>query len=321
MAPRALSCDWTTEPSDKIVLVTFFASIKDQIREGGSWDQTALEAAAKHMVAHGPPMKGAPKNANSIKGVWAGMKKIHDALVQVIQKRYPGASGWTYDQQAGFSLCDDNLEAWKEFSKHHPVFKLFANKGWEFFEDVKNILPTRARGTHVFNPAVPAVVPSQVSDAAAASDVAVPTASQDSNGGPQLYLSDFNNYNFDEWTPPEQLLDGSQSQPFSDWSQTQLNPISLTLATHTPWGEARRFGWTTKKGKMPQKSSAVSLTKQVERARQLAIDNQEAGVLSSWDCATLSLIFSRDSKAADAYVAEKTADGRSVLAEILLEHF
>ncbi|KAJ6614350.1 hypothetical protein B0H10DRAFT_2221360 [Mycena sp. CBHHK59/15] len=291
-------------------------------------------------------MKGAPKNANSIKGVWAGMKKIHDALVQVIQKRYPGASGWIYDQQAGFSVCDDNLEAWKEFSKHHPVFKPFANKGWEFFEDVKNILPTHARGTHIFNPAVPAVVPSQVSDAAAASDVAVPTASQDSNGGLQLYLSDFNNYNFDEWTPPEQLLDGSQSQPFSDWSQTQLNPISLTLATHTPVPAthsalkpaAQQAGmpfsgvkhtaldefqtpWTTKKGKMPQKSSAVSPTKQVECARQLAIDDQEAGVLSSWDRATLSLIFSRDSKAADVYVAEKTADGRSVLAEILLERF
>ncbi|KAJ6597878.1 hypothetical protein B0H10DRAFT_2196857 [Mycena sp. CBHHK59/15] len=180
MAPGALSCDWTTDPGDKIALVAFFASIKDQIGQGGSWDQTALEAAAKHMVTRGPPMKGAPKNANSIKGVWAGMKKIHDALVQVIQKRYPGASGWTYDQQAGFSVCDDNLEVWKEFS-------------WEFFEDVKNILPTHARGTHVFNPAVPAVVPSQVSDAAAASDVAVPTAPQDSNGGPQLYLPDFNN--------------------------------------------------------------------------------------------------------------------------------
>ncbi|KAJ6611040.1 hypothetical protein B0H10DRAFT_2224517 [Mycena sp. CBHHK59/15] len=316
MAPGALSCDWTTDPGDKIALVAFFASIKDQIGQGGSWDQTALEAAAKHM------------------GVWAGMKKIHDALVQVIQKRYPGASGWTYDQQAGFSVCDDNLEAWKEFSKHHPVFKLFANKGWEFFEDVKNILPMHARGTHVFNPAVPAVVPSQVSDAAAASDVAVPTASQDSNGGPQLYLPDFNNCNFDEWTPPEQLLDGSQSQPFSDWSQTQLNPISLTPATHTPVPAtpsalkpaAQQAGmpssgvkrtasdefqtpWTTKKGKtsgvdalLAMKSSAVSPTKQVECARQLAIDDQEAG-------------------AADAYVAEKTADGRSVLAEILLERF
>ncbi|KAJ7216005.1 hypothetical protein GGX14DRAFT_359316, partial [Mycena pura] len=78
------------------------------------------------------------------------MKKIHDALILVIQKRYPGASGWTYDQQVGFSVCDDNREEWKEFSKQHPVFKPFANKGWEFFDDVNDILPTRARGMHVF---------------------------------------------------------------------------------------------------------------------------------------------------------------------------
>jgi hypothetical protein len=72
------------------------------------------------------------------------MKKIHDALVLVIQKRYPGASGWTYDQQAGFSVCDDNREEWKAFSKQHPIFKPFATKGWEFFDDVKDILPTHA---------------------------------------------------------------------------------------------------------------------------------------------------------------------------------
>ncbi|KAJ6454391.1 hypothetical protein C8R45DRAFT_804056, partial [Mycena sanguinolenta] len=58
-------------------------------------------------------------------------------------------SGWTYDQQAGFSVCDDNRATWKEFAKQHPVFKPFAHKGWEFFDDVKDILPTRARGMRV----------------------------------------------------------------------------------------------------------------------------------------------------------------------------
>jgi hypothetical protein len=72
---------------------------------------------------------------------------------------------------------------------------------------------------------------------------------------------------------------------------------------------------------MPQKSSAISPTKQVECACQLAIDDQEASALTSRERAILNLIFTRDTKAADVYVAEKTSEGRSALAEILIEHF
>jgi hypothetical protein len=314
------------------------------------------------------------------------MKKIHDALVLVVQKRYPGASGWTYDQQVGFSVCDDNREAWKEFSKQHTVFKPFANKGWEFFDDVKDILPTRARGVHVFNPAVPTT-----------------TSSQESDSGAQLHLPEFP-YNYDDFPDSSQLLNESQSQPLTDWSQTQfdfsqpaggLTHLTLPVAYATPIraptpplvpaapglaytptpamlsgavkptaplapatlgtpssgvkrtaSDELQTPWAAKKGKtsgadallaiggsvdrvgnairdcfMPQKSSAVSPTKQVERARQLAVDDQEAGALTSRERAILNLIFTRDTKAADAYVAEKTSDGRSALAEILIERF
>ncbi|KAJ6594902.1 hypothetical protein B0H19DRAFT_1247533 [Mycena capillaripes] len=454
MAPGAQSCDWTADPNDKIALIAYFKTIKHKIGQGGSWDQPALELTAAHMNALGPRAKGAPKNASSVKGVWTGMKKIHDALVlvivrgtpvptpiqspsgpsdpsgrspghrptgtefllfgpptsvprafvvalTVIQKRYPGASGWTYDQQAGFSVCDDNHDAWKEFSKQHTVFKLFANKGWDFFDDVKEILPTRARGVCVFNPAV-----------------ATATPSQDSNDAPQLHLSE--SYDFPD---PSQLLNNSQpqlfagywpqtqsqaltdwsqtqSQFFSDWSQTQFGvgdltqPIALTTPTAlttahmptpvpdapgpasalipatpantvrttappaptalgTPSSGVKRTAldefqtpWTAKKGKTsgadvllsigrsidrigntirdcftPQKSSAVSPTKQIERACNLAVDDQAAGSLTSQKCATLNLIFSKDPKAADTYVAEETSEGRSALAEILIERF
>ncbi|KAJ7318485.1 hypothetical protein DFH08DRAFT_942564 [Mycena albidolilacea] len=408
MAPGGQPCDWTADPGNRTALVAYFKTIKDKIGQGGSWDQPSLESAAAHMVSRGPPAKGAPKNASSVKGVWAGMKKIHDALVLVMQKRYPGASGWTYDQQAGFSVCDDNHEAWKEFSKQHTVFKLFANKGWELFDNVRDILPTRARGINVFNPAV-----------------ATATPSQDSDGGPQLYLSE--SYNFPE---PSQILDNSQSQsfagywsqmqsqPLTDWSQTQFQPLtdwsqtqsqpltdwsqvpfgagdsaqpiastpSTTSNTHlptpvpdvrgpahtlipatstnavkatappvpgTPSSGVKRSAsdefqtpWTAKRGKttgadvllsmggsvdrvgnairdcfMPQKSSVVSPTKQLERARQMALDDQEAGNLMSRERAMLNLIFTRDTKAADAYVAEKTLEGRTALAEILIKKF
>ncbi|KAJ7130980.1 hypothetical protein C8R46DRAFT_1048682 [Mycena filopes] len=404
MAPGGVSCDWTTDPNDKIALVAFFKSITDKIGQGGSWDQPCLELAAAHMVARGPPAKGAPKNASSIKGVWTGMKKIHDALVLVVQGRYPGASGWTYDQLAGLSVCDANREEWKEFSKQHPVFKPFANKGWEFFDDVKAILPTRARGMHVFNAAT----------AAAAAPAATAPPSQDSNGGSQLHLPEIDYNDLDAFPDPSQLLSEpidhsqsqsvagywsqSQSQPFSDWSQTQfvpsqpvgdlavtqppvasssaplarMAPLPLTgpglapaavpatpAGARTPAVPGTLFAgvkraasdefqtpWTAKKGKtsgadallaiggsvdrmgsairdcfMPQKSSAVSPTKQIERAREIALADQDAGTLTQRERAYLNLIFTKDPKSADAYVAESTAEGRTALAEILIERF
>jgi hypothetical protein len=74
MAPGGHACDWTSDPNDKIALIAFFKTIKEKIGQGGSWDQPCLELAAAHMVARGPPGKGAPKNANSVKGIWASVR-------------------------------------------------------------------------------------------------------------------------------------------------------------------------------------------------------------------------------------------------------
>ncbi|KAJ7024234.1 hypothetical protein C8F04DRAFT_1192653 [Mycena alexandri] len=397
MPSRGEACDWTFDPTDKTALVVYFKTIKDKIGQGGSWDQTSLESAAAHMAERGPPLKGAPKTANSIKGVWAGMKKIHDALVLVLAKRYPGASGWTYDQDKGFSITHDSRTEWNAFVKQHSVFKPFATRGWDLFDDVKDILPTCARGVHVFNAAIPPATPSQVID--------------DASQSQQLHLPS-DDFDYNDPPSPSQLLDTSQSQPFSDyWFQTQsqisqpisnqsqtqsqpsqlvgdwshlapppqhhlpalpLGPVPVTPATvatpataarpavplpavalQTPAGGVKRAAsdelqtpWTAKKGKTsgpdallaiggsvervsdairecfkPQKSSAVSLTKQIERARQLAIEDQELGTLTPRERATLNLIFSKDSRAADAYVAERTAADRAQLAEILIERF
>ncbi|KAJ6565382.1 hypothetical protein B0H10DRAFT_2200416 [Mycena sp. CBHHK59/15] len=339
-------------PNDKIALVAFFKTIASRIGEGGSWDKTCLQEAAQAMADRGPPLKGAPKTADSIKGIWAGMKKIHDALLQVIQKKYPGASGWTYNQDSGFSVCDANRDEWKAFVKQHSVFRPFANKGWELFDAVHEILPTRAKGCHVYYPAADTVV----------ARTAAPTPSQDSARGLQLLMDDDEPDN-NPFPDPSVLYTISQSQPLTDWSQSTFSdfsdpptaPSAPTSAASsiptTPSVNLKRAAsdelqtpWSTKRGRtsgpdailalgglvdrvgealrdcfMPKRSSAVSPTKQVQRARKIASDDQTAGALSEQQRATLSLIFGRDPQAADAYVAEETLDGRfrkSILASL-----
>ncbi|KAJ6579773.1 hypothetical protein B0H10DRAFT_2443392 [Mycena sp. CBHHK59/15] len=56
---------------------------------------------------------------------------------------------------------------------------------------------------------------------------------------------------------------------------------------------------------MPKESSSVSPTKQVAKARKIAEEDQEAGVINEEQRAILSLVFGSDPKTADAYVAEK----------------
>jgi hypothetical protein len=201
--------------------------IKSEISKGGIWDAVALQKAETHMAGLRTPFKGGPKTATSIKTVWgqvcgvpfcskifdkvliAQMKKTHESLLLVLQGQYPGASGWTYDRELGFSVRDNNLDAWKAFIKAHLVFRPFANKGWDLFDTIHDIVPTHAKGMHIHNPIHP------------------PTSSLPAPGVPHLQggvsMPNLHLENND-FPSTSQLLSFSQSQstdsqPFTDWSQ------------------------------------------------------------------------------------------------------
>ncbi|KAF7348856.1 hypothetical protein MVEN_01405700 [Mycena venus] len=203
MAPAIENADWLTDPEDKPVLVDFFHSIKSRIGEGGNWDKTALNDAATYMASRGAPKKGGPKTAQSIKSQWGTLKLIAEALMLVKQKQYPGMSGWTYDDTTGFSVTETNRAEWKELVKVHKIFKPFATQGWALYYTM-HILPCRAKGLNVFNPGLLPMAGSQPQD----SD----TQSQNSDSPSALYPAQEFDFSF--------MGDESQSQPFSDWSQS-----------------------------------------------------------------------------------------------------
>ncbi|KAF9039553.1 hypothetical protein BDP27DRAFT_1374539 [Rhodocollybia butyracea] len=53
------------------------------------------------------------------------LKTIYQAILQVKQKTYVGASGWNYDDEEGFGVTEGNEDAWNSFVKQHTVFKPF----------------------------------------------------------------------------------------------------------------------------------------------------------------------------------------------------
>ncbi|KAJ7826810.1 hypothetical protein B0H14DRAFT_3722202 [Mycena olivaceomarginata] len=138
--PNKDEANWVADPQDITNLLLFFQEQRSRVGEGGNWDKTVLNEAAVYMANLGPPVKGGPKTASSIA-----------TILQMKQKAYPGASGWTYSDELGFNVTDDNLDAWANFSRAHPIFKPFATCGWAHFKIADEIIPSRARGRFVFS--------------------------------------------------------------------------------------------------------------------------------------------------------------------------
>ncbi|KAF7346734.1 Myb-DNA-bind-3 domain-containing protein [Mycena sanguinolenta] len=324
------------------------------------------------MAARGPPSKGAPKTVASIRSIWNTMKKNHEAILLVTQKQYPGASGWTYDQDRSFSVGDDNKDEWKVFVKQHPIFRPFATQGWDLFDLMHDILPTRARGVNVHNPAHPpsihlpgAAAPSPLSQINLHLDDGAET--DDFFSGrlaalvPQLtdrllavaVASTIGDYGNSAMPTPSQLiappLASSQPVPTLPLQSTAPLPSTSNGAAVSTQGVALRgvipatpsmalkrkasdheeTPWT-KRGKINGPDAIMSLGRspplsrqpnKSQKARKLAEEEMEAGVITGEDRAILSLIFGSDPKKADAYVAEKDSEGRLTLAKILISRF
>ncbi|KAJ6609935.1 hypothetical protein B0H10DRAFT_2438281 [Mycena sp. CBHHK59/15] len=198
------AANWTAHPEDLTHALQFLLDQKSRGGNGGNFDKTT----------------GGPKTAESIMAKWKEARKLHEYVLQAKQKGYPGASGWTYTDELGFNVTDDDRDAWRNFSKAHMHFKPFAMCGWIHFKTADKIIPSLARGHYVFHGG--ATQPAE-------SATAPPEQSQDDD--------------------TEQRSDNSQqrsndSQPFSDWSQTNYGesqppnvdsqPSQSTVAHHVP---------------------------------------------------------------------------------------
>ncbi|KAJ7691503.1 hypothetical protein B0H14DRAFT_3531887 [Mycena olivaceomarginata] len=135
--PPKDAANWVANPEDLTQLINFFHGQRSRVGEGGNWDKTVLNEAVVHMASLGPPAKGGPKTFNSVSSKWKDVRKLHESILQMKEKTYPGASGWNYDDDLGFSA--------------HPIFKPFATSGWKHFKTVDEIIPSRARGRFVFS--------------------------------------------------------------------------------------------------------------------------------------------------------------------------
>ncbi|KAJ7261095.1 hypothetical protein C8J57DRAFT_1719857 [Mycena rebaudengoi] len=319
--------NWVSHPEDITHLLNFFYNQRSRIGEGGNWDKTVYNEAAAHMAENHPPKKGGPKTADSIMTKWKALRKLHEHILLAKQKQYPGASGWTYTDECGFNVTDDDQDAWKNFITAHPHFKPFATSGWIHFQKLDDILPSRARGRYVFNArgSQPAFGLSQLSQdkegdgAQTQADEGNATQTQAANLSQPI--SDWSQTDFgDDSQPPATGEDSPGSQPASARSGpsqaiTIRVPATPVAPTKCPVSDDAEVPWSNKRtratgpesimalgrsvegiGKVietvftPKVSSAMSPTKKIAAARQKALEDYEAGYIEGSERTRLNIL-------------------------------
>ncbi|KAJ3709590.1 hypothetical protein DFJ43DRAFT_1162517 [Lentinula guzmanii] len=118
---------------DKAALVDFVYSRKAELGNGGNLVKQLANGAAADFVQIGP------------------LKKIYEAICDVKDHCYVGASRWPWNDDNGFQVTAENADAWRAFSKAHPVFSPFTNQGWPLYEKMSEMCPKIPKGRHVFS--------------------------------------------------------------------------------------------------------------------------------------------------------------------------
>ncbi|KAJ6505137.1 hypothetical protein C8R45DRAFT_1090879 [Mycena sanguinolenta] len=341
------AADWTSHPEDLAYLINYLHSQRSRAGDGGNFTGTVFAEAATLMAKECPPKKGGPKTAKSIATKWKSL---------------------------GFNVTPESQDAWDTFIKAHPHFRHFATSGWVHFHTVGEIVPSRARGRHVFNAASSQLAATVGLALQSQDDPDDPDESQDlsqlsQSGDSSQPLTEWSQTDFggsqpdgtpnSDQTPSSQFsatqsaasqpaaTQSAASQPAATQSAaSQLVRVPVTPATamkrtasddiEPPWSNKRNRGAMGPESLLalgrsvdgigrviatvlaPKVSSAMSPTKKVENARNLAREDAENGYLSGAERTKLHILFGRDTTAADAYISDDDAFTRADIGRELL---
>ncbi|KAJ3720296.1 hypothetical protein C8R42DRAFT_670343 [Lentinula raphanica] len=307
--------------SDKAELVNYVYDRKAELGDGGNLVKQLASDAAAHFLQLGPPSKGGPKTANACQTQWKKLKKIYEAIRDVKDYCYVGASGWPWNDDTGFQVTAENADAWKAFSKAHPVFAPFANRGWPLYDKMSEMCPKVPKGRHVFSAAA-----SQYELQSSQTDGSTqPISSESQNDEDQFSLGP------DSWpcTPGHEEIPSLEEEPRAesqsstqpdagadqDIQPTPAKPASsrkrAVEANETPSTKKARVTGPDALYAISQSTMAVGsalrdflgthVEPSPERRKQASLLLKEDDSLSQSDKVSLHLLFSKNAAAADSY--------------------
>ncbi|KAG2355311.1 hypothetical protein BDR07DRAFT_1381594 [Suillus spraguei] len=109
-------------------LVLVFPSSGD-----GGFKMPTFNQASTHLNAKYPHQRGAEKSGIVCKNKWTALKKSYQSIVEI----------------NGAGITDRKDDVWACFTKAHPHAKPFMMKGFDYFETMEQLMPTKSKGSHI----------------------------------------------------------------------------------------------------------------------------------------------------------------------------
>ncbi|KAK7012395.1 hypothetical protein R3P38DRAFT_3209666 [Favolaschia claudopus] len=267
--PPKDAANWTKNPQDLPNLLAFFSEQRARIGETGNWPQTVLNEAVVKTASFGPPTKGGPKTDKAIDGKWKALRKLYDYILQVKQKTYIGASGWTFTDEGGFNVNDDNRDAWNGRTL------------------TLNLSPIRVGRRPVTSQ--PQFQGDDDDD-------------DDDNSSQSQPFSQWSQSNYGDSQPPNTDHEGASQPPVSQQAPPTV-PATPSLPKR-PASDDVPPPWSNKRNKITGPEAIWGLKGSVDvchvsyqknrRGPELAVQDADAGHISISERARLSIMFGRD---------------------------
>ncbi|KAJ7759770.1 hypothetical protein DFH07DRAFT_772102 [Mycena maculata] len=130
-------------PADNKRFLTYLVEHRAEGGDGGNFKPVTHRAAAKHV--NEICKKGGPKTGKSCGQKYAILRK--DLLMV---DKIKNTSGYHWDDKTGVTVDDTMLGSWQEYIKAFPGAARFKNAGWQYYDLMVPLMPSKAKGSHVF---------------------------------------------------------------------------------------------------------------------------------------------------------------------------
>ncbi|KAG2119874.1 uncharacterized protein F5147DRAFT_767337 [Suillus discolor] len=105
----------------------------------GGFKMPTFNQASAHLKAQYPNQRGAEKTGLVCKNKWTALKKVYHSVVEI-----KCTSGFTWSDEHGAGVTDRKDDVLSRFTKP------FMMKGFEHFNIMEQLMPSKLKGSHVF---------------------------------------------------------------------------------------------------------------------------------------------------------------------------
>ncbi|KAJ7055147.1 hypothetical protein C8F01DRAFT_1259168 [Mycena amicta] len=114
--------------------------------DGGNFRKTVFQPIADKL--NGIRTVGGPKTLTAVMSKYKSLRKTFEVVSALMD-----LSGFTWDSEKGVNVTPEMEDAWSDYVRKHPEAAPFRKKGFPYYETMRPLMPSTAKGNNVFRPA------------------------------------------------------------------------------------------------------------------------------------------------------------------------